>query len=136
MQGPLLDHFRRLNVPVIDLTALFAGPDPVRQLQISFDPATVGHAAGFREASNLENGFSIPVRFILTELNQSAPSGIGNLPGKLMIFEHSRNVQGLERQSLVFADQARRELLKEAFADGGNPFMNAGDFEALFVSVL
>jgi hypothetical protein len=53
-----------------------------------------------------------------------------------MIFEHSRNVQGLERQSLVFADQARRELLKEAFADGGNPFMNAGDFEALFVSVL
>ena len=54
----------------------------------------------------------------------------------MMVFHHVRDLQRLHPDDLVFVDETARELVEVVIALVGDAFMDFGDLETGFISVL
>ena len=94
-------------------------------------------ATEFRRRKETVNAQDLPVsplRFVLAEANELAPSCIRNGLCQTMILDHASDIQGLKRYGTVLVDQFTAQLVLKVFALVGYPFVQDGDGQPCLIA--
>ena len=96
-------------------------------------------ATKFRRRKETVNAQDLPVsplRFVLAEANELAPSCIRNGLCQTMILDHASDIQGLKRYGTVLVDQFTAQLVLKVFALVGYPFVQDGNGQPCLVACI
>lgn len=98
--------------------------------------ATTTHTLRARiESIYLSQRPAMPRRLVSEELNRHPDSGIGECSSQTLICHHATDVQILNKDRLVFANNLCREFVNEVFPGIADLFVNLGDTKFGFLSV-
>lgn len=112
-----IDVDRGVDVAVVDRPTLRARPFPNAQrlLAVSMSARRANLTARI-PAADLDESPPIPSRLVFKLSHEFAPTRVRNRLGKTAVLLQSNYVQILDRDRLVFTDDAGRELVQEIFA--------------------
>src|SRR5438132_7913856 len=112
-------------------------PEPDIKRKGGKDMSTVRTALGRGiPLVNLDQGASVPLRFVFQLTHEFAPADIADGLGEAMVGEHVLDGQTLDTDHLVLVNDARREFVLIIPSPVSNTGMDASHLEAGFVPVL
>jgi len=137
LQGSGEDVLRSVLVAVVVRPA--DGTRPVADGQILRDGILMA-AAGARlarrvEGVHLQDGRTAPCSLVSEHSKERRPARVRNGTRKMVVPQHIPDLQVLDGDHLVFADQPCCELLQEVLADVSDMLVNAGNADTLLVAV-
>ncbi len=91
---------------------------------------------GWKEAVNLDQGSSVPLRFVFELANELTPSHVMDRLGQTVVFDHILDGQTLHTDHLVFVYDACREFVLVVAPTVIDTSMNTGNLSACFLPVL
>jgi len=117
--------------------ALRARPLPHVKRQ-TFEVVTAGAArlATREEPVDFDEGPPIPRALVLELSEELPPGGVGDVPGEPTVAHHPGDIQALNHDRLVLADEASAEPVEEVGADVGHALVDLGDGETGFCAVM
>ena len=96
-------------------------------------------ATEFRRRKETVNAQDLPVsplRLVLAEANELAPSRIRDRFGKVVVFDHASDIQRLKRDRTELVNKFTAQFVLKVFALIGDPFVQDGNGQTGMISML
>lgn len=128
----IVDIFGRVQIAVMVCSALWAVPfSGIERESIQNVSAAVAAFAAGKEAVHKPQLPSVSLAFVVEHLSELPEAGVGKGFGQGLAFNHPPDVQILDADSVVSADQIGRHLVEVIFSGVADMFLYSGNADAL-----